>query len=152
MSSQLQILYQLLLAIFLGGLIGLEREYKGKEAGLQTYSLVCLGAYLFTVIAEGLLCKFNGANISFDPSRIVQAIAVGVGFMGAGVIFREKAGVRGLTTAAGLWVSAAIGIAVGIKFYFLALCSTALVILLLWGFGRLERKIFKKRKNPTNKF
>lgn len=141
----IQIIWQLFLATFLGALIGLEREYKGKKAGLQTYSLVALGACLFTVTSFALFNSFPvKIGISFDPSRVIQAIAIGIGFIGAGVIFRQTSGIVGLTTAAGLWTTAAIGIAVGAGFYFLAVLSTLLVILILAGFGLLEEKIFKE--------
>jgi putative Mg2+ transporter-C (MgtC) family protein len=141
---EIEIIYQLLLAIFFGALIGLEREYKGKEAGLQTYSLVALGTCLFTIISFELFDFFlikTGANL--DPLRIIQAIAIGIGFIGAGVIFRQTSGIVGLTTAAGLWATAAIGIAVGAKFYLLAAFATFFAILILAGFGALENKIFK---------
>jgi putative Mg2+ transporter-C (MgtC) family protein len=143
---EIEIIYQLLLAIFFGALIGLEREYKGKEAGLQTYSLVALGTCLFTIISFELFNFFlMKSGISFDPLRIIQAIAIGIGFIGAGVIFRQASGVVGLTTAAGLWATAAIGIAVGAKFYLLAAFATFFAILILAGFGLLEEKIFKGR-------
>jgi len=142
-----QIICQLFLATFLGALIGLEREYKRKEAGLQTYSLVALGTCLFTVISFALFNSFlTKTGISFDPSRVIQAIAVGIGFIGAGVIFRQTSGIVGLTTAAGLWTTAAIGIAVGAGLYFLATLTTFLAILILAGFGLLEEKIFKEKK------
>lgn len=144
-SESFQIVIQLFLAVILGSLIGLEREFKRKEAGLQTYSLVVLGACLFTVISFQLFNFFlTETNISFDPSRVIQAIAVGIGFIGAGVIFRQSSGTVGLTTAAGLWTAAAIGIAVGAKLYFLAILATFLTISILAGFGLLEEKIFKK--------
>jgi len=142
---ELQIIGQLLLATFLGALIGLEREIKRKEAGLQTYSLVALSTCLFTIISFELFNSFFGkTGITFDPSRIIMAIAIGIGFIGAGVIFRQASGIIGLTTAAGLWVTAAIGIAVGVKLYFLAIFTTFLSLLILAGFGKLEEKIFKK--------
>jgi len=144
-SGSFQIIIQLFLAVLLGGLIGLEREFKKKEAGLQTYSLVTLGSCIFTVISFKLFYLFLAeAEINFDPSRIIQAIAVGIGFIGAGVIFRQSSGTVGLTTAAGLWVSASIGIAVGSQFYFLAIAGTLLTILVFIVFGLLEQKIFKK--------
>ena len=143
---EIETVYQLILAIILGGLIGLEREYKRKGAGLQTYSLVALGTCLFTVISFELFDFFTvKSGISFDPSRIIQAVAVGIGFIGAGVIFRQASGVVGLTTAAGLWTTAAIGVAVGVKFYALALVATLAAILILTGFGLLEEKMFKEK-------
>jgi len=141
-----QIIIQLFLAAFLGSLIGLEREFKRKEAGLQTYTLVTLGSCLFTVISFRLFNLFVfEAGISFDPSRIIQAIAVGIGFIGAGVIFRQSSGMVGLTTAAGLWVASGIGIAVGSDFYFLAVTGTFLTLLIFAGLGLLEEKILKNK-------
>jgi putative Mg2+ transporter-C (MgtC) family protein len=139
------IITQLALAVFLGSLIGLERELKKKEAGLQTYSLVSLGSCVFTVIAFNLFYFFlDQANVSFDPSRIIHAVAVGIGFIGAGVIFRQNSGTVGLTTAAGLWVAASLGVAVGSGFYLLASVATVLTLAVLIGFGLIEKKVFNK--------
>lgn len=143
-NFQIQIIIKLALALVLGALIGLEREYKKKEAGLQTYSLVTLGACLFTVIAIQLFFLFKGNSINFDPSRIILAVATGIGFIGAGVIIQREARIEGITTAAGLWTVAAIGVAVGGGFYFLALIATLLTIIILVGLGKIERKLFKK--------
>jgi len=140
-----EIILQLFLAIFLGALIGLEREYKKKGAGLRTFSLVSLGSCLFTIVflnLDNLFLKKPGIN--FDPSRLVQAIAVGIGFIGAGVIFRQQSEIVGLTTAAALWTTAAIGIAIGIKLYFFAIFSTFLTLLILAGFRLLKEKTLKK--------
>lgn len=145
MDSQIQIIFRLILALILGALIGVEREYKKKEAGLQTYSLVTLGACLFTVVASELFYFFGQKEgISFDPSRIILAVATGIGFIGAGAIIYRQPHIEGLTTAAGLWTAAAIGVAVGVKLYFLAIMATLLAVLILIVFGALERKIFKK--------
>lgn len=134
-----EIILKLILALFLGGLVGLEREIKRKGAGLQTYSLVSLGSCLFSIIA------FSLANLKIiDPSLIIMAIAVGMGFIGAGAIFRGENQIIGLTTAAGLWTMAAIGLATGSGFYFLAIFSTVLILLILAGFGFFEEKFFKK--------
>lgn len=134
-----EVFFKLLLATLCGSLIGLEREIKKKGAGLQTYSLVCLGSSLFSIIT------FSLSRLKIvDPSLIIMAIAVGMGFIGAGAIFRGESQVTGLTTAAGLWATAAIGLAIGASFYFLALFSTLLVLLILAGFGYLEEKVFKK--------
>ncbi|MCK4781808.1 MgtC/SapB family protein [Candidatus Parcubacteria bacterium] len=143
--DELQFIFQLILAVLLGGFIGFEREYKKKEAGLQTYSLVALGSCLFTIIAFELFNSFAGRlGSSFDLSRVIQAVGIGIGFLGAGVIFREGRSIEGLTTAAGLWVVAAIGIAVGANLYFLAIFTALLAFGVLTGFGLLEKKIFKK--------
>jgi len=140
MVSLVQFICQLLLAAFLGSLIGLEREIKRKGAGLQTYSLVTLGACLFAVIAFSLAKSIN----DFNPSMIIMAIALGMGFIGAGAIVRGEFHIEGLTTAAGLWTAAAIGLAVGANFYFFAIAATFLVIGILVGFGLIEEKILKK--------
>ena len=137
---EIEIIFQLLLATFLGALIGLEREIKKKGAGLQTYSLVSLGSCLFTLTTLSL-----GKLEILDPSPLIIAIAVGMGFIGAGAIFRGETQVQGLTTAAGLWTTAALGLAVGAQFYFLAIFTTLLALLVLAGFGLLEEKIFSKK-------
>lgn len=143
MSFQMEIILQLLLAGALGGLIGLEREYKRKEAGLQTYSLVAIGSCIFTVVGfAAFRLVRNQTGIDFDPGRIIQAVAIGIGFVGAGVIFRRPSQIEGLTTAAGLWATAAIGIAIGIRLYPLAIFSTFLALGILAGLGILERKLF----------
>lgn len=140
---ELEVYYQLLLATLLGSLIGLEREVKKREAGLQTYSLVSLGSCIFTLATIYFAQSFGGLEI--DLARVIQAIAIGMGFIGAGTIFKGEKGVEGLTTAAGLWVMAAIGVAVGAKFYTLAIFSTLLATLILAGFGKLEEKFFREK-------
>jgi len=146
-GAQAQIILQLVVAVVLGGLIGLEREYKGKEAGLQTYSLVSLGSCLFTIVAAALFYSFKDLpGVSFDPSRIVLAVCTGIGFIGAGVIIYRQFHIEGLTTAAGLWLVSAIGVAVGAKMYLVALAGTVLAIVILVVFGELERKAIKRNK------
>jgi putative Mg2+ transporter-C (MgtC) family protein len=132
----------LILATFLGALIGLEREIKKKQAGLQTYSLVALGSCLFTIVSFELFSSFG---LEFDLLRIIQAVAIGMGFIGAGVIFRQPSGIVGLTTSAGLWATAAIGVSVGAKLYYLAIFTTFLSLLVLAGFGALEEKFFREK-------
>lgn len=139
-----QIIFQLFLAAILGSLIGLEREIKRKGAGLQTYSLVAVGTCLFTIIPFEL-SKLSGI-FKLDPASIVSAVAIGIGFIGAGVIFHASSGVTGLTTAAGLWVTAAIGVAVGANLYFLAVLATIFTILILAGLGLIEEKVFKEKE------
>jgi putative Mg2+ transporter-C (MgtC) family protein len=141
---EIEIIGQLLLATFLGALIGLEREIKKKGAGLQTYSLVSLATCLFAIILFQFLNLFSGKDTIFNLAGLVQAVAIGLGFIGAGVIFRQQSGIVGLTTAAGLWVVGAIGIAIGAKLYFLAIFTTLLALLILSGFGLLEEKFFKQ--------
>ena len=151
--QELLVLAEALLALFLGGLLGFEREAAGKWAGLRTHMLVCLSAFLFvetgqlvTVAAASLwgAAGVDGGALSADPIRIIQAVAVGVSFVGAGVIFRdpERNVARGLTTAATLLVAAPIGIAVAIGRYVLAAGAAVLVVVVLRALSRLERKLF----------
>ena len=135
--EQLAMIPQLLLALVLGLIIGTEREFVGKEAGTKTYSLVTLGAALFTTLA------FD-PNFP-DPSRIISNIVVGIGFLGAGLIIFHESKIHGLTTAAGLWAMAGVGVAAGMGYFTLAVFSTALVLIVLYGLRklRLEERIHK---------
>jgi len=140
-----QIIIQLILAVILGSLIGIEREYKRKEAGMRTYSLVCLGSAFFTIISfETFKMFISQSGINFDPTRIVGQIVLGIGFLGAGLIIFRDHHIEGLTTAAGLWVTAAVGAAIGAEFYFPAIFVTFLAIAILAGMRLIEEKVFKK--------
>jgi len=123
-------IFQLLLAIALGGLIGFQRQLKHRPAGLRTHMLVSLGATLFAII-----------SLSFDiePSRVAAGIVTGIGFLGAGSIIAHKGHIRGITSAATLWVVASIGLSVGVGEYLIGIISALLVstILQLW---RIEKK------------
>src|SRR3989338_8319461 len=121
MSEQnLQFFIQLILAMVLGGLVGLERELKRKVAGLRTFAMESLGACLFRILSVYGF-EFIGKNYAgYDPSRIISQIVVGVGFLGGGAIFLKGEDVNGITTAAGIWISAAIGTAVGLRMYAIA--------------------------------
>ncbi len=143
---EIEVITQLVLASLLGALIGLEREYRQKGAGLRTYTLATLGSCLFTIIALKLgILYYRESGINYDPTRIIQAIAMGIGFICGGVIFHQGGTVAGLTTAAALWVSAGIGIAVGTKFYFEAIFASLLTILILSVFRILEERVFKTK-------
>ena len=136
-SQNLEIFGQLLLAVILGSLIGAERELRGRLAGVKTHALVCLGAGLFTILSTTGFKEFISGN-DFDPSRVASQIVVGIGFLGAGLIIFYQSQVQGLTTAAGIWTTAAIGMAIGVKFYFAALSATFLVLLVYAIFYYLE--------------
>jgi putative Mg2+ transporter-C (MgtC) family protein len=128
-------LLRLALAALLGGLIGVERELREREAGLRTHLLVSLGSALFTIVgAYGFHAFLNsGASVvRADPTRIAAQIVTGIGFLGAGAIIRQGLSVRGLTTAATLWVVAAVGLAAGAGYYSVAVITTGLVLLALW--------------------
>jgi putative Mg2+ transporter-C (MgtC) family protein len=128
-------LLRLALAALLGGLIGVERELREREAGLRTHLLVSLGSALFTIVGAYGFQAFldSGASVvRADPTRIAAQIVTGIGFLGAGAIIRQGLSVRGLTTAATLWVVAAVGLASGAGYYSVAVITTALVLLALW--------------------
>jgi putative Mg2+ transporter-C (MgtC) family protein len=130
-----EILVRVGLAAALGGAIGLEREIREREAGLRTHMLVSVGAALFTLVSAYAWSDFRFSTpegIVFDPTRIAAQIVSGIGFLGAGAIIRQGLSVRGLTTAATLWVVAAIGMAAGAGYYTAAVLTTALVIFSLW--------------------
>jgi putative Mg2+ transporter-C (MgtC) family protein len=122
---------RLVVAAVLTGAIGLERELRERAAGLRTHMLVGLGSALFTIVSAYGWADFtfsNRSGVVFDPTRIAAQIVTGIGFLGAGAIIRQGLSVRGLTTAAGLWVVAAIGMAAGAGYYAAALIGTALVL------------------------
>lgn len=131
-QPHLELLVQLLLAVVLGGAVGLERERKGKPAGLRTNILICMGAALFTVLS------YRIAGGRGDPGRVAAQILTGVGFIGAGTILHMRGSVTGLTSAATIWVVAAIGMALGAGAYLEALGATLLVMLVLAGMGTVE--------------
>jgi len=135
-AFHLELLLQLGLATLLGGAIGLERELSGKPAGLRTNILICIGAMLFTLMSVELAAAGIGHG---DPTRVAAQIASGVGFLGAGTILHARGAVTGLTSAATIWVVAAIGMAVGAGAYVDALGTTLLVMLVLWGLGYVEQ-------------
>lgn len=124
---------RLFVAAMLGGVIGLEREYRAKEAGFRTHFLVALGSGLFMILSqfgfEDVLGHYE--QVSLDPSRIASQVVTGIGFIGAGTIIFQKHVVRGLTTAAGLWVTSAIGMTAGAGMYVLSIATTVLVLLCL---------------------
>ncbi len=123
--SDIELAIRIVLAVVLGGIIGTEREVHDKPAGLRTHVLICAGATLFTIIS----ISFTGQYI--DASRVAAGIVTGVGFLAAGAIFRAEKQIQGLTTAADIWVIAAIGVAIGIGYYSAALLSTILVFFVL---------------------
>jgi putative Mg2+ transporter-C (MgtC) family protein len=136
--------FRLLAAILAGGLIGFERTFRGRPAGFRTHTLVCLAStvlMLVTVYEWQWIQARSLENIRMDPTRMAQGIMTGIGFLGAGVIFKEGISVRGLTTAASIWVTAAIGILIGIGFYFPATITTLLVIFVLSVFHWIEARI-----------
>jgi len=145
--QQLRIMVQLLLAVFLGGFMGIEREYVGKAAGIRTFALVSLGSCLFTVLSREAFSSFLGqAGVSYDPSRLAGNVVMGIGFLGAGLIIFRGIKIEGLTTAAGLWTASAVGMAVGCRFYLIAIFSALLVVLILAVFRRFRVEQFFEKE------
>jgi putative Mg2+ transporter-C (MgtC) family protein len=140
--AELVLLLRLVVAALLGAVLGWERESAHKPAGLRTHMLVAIASALFTVLAELAATSFPGEDggIRSDPIRVIQAVAVGIGFLGSGVIFvsRTSDTVRGLTTAASIWATAAIGVAVGLQHYVLGIGATILLMLVLRVMSRFE--------------
>jgi len=120
---QLYFFAQIILSIFLGAVIGWQREKRGKAAGARTYALVTAGAALFTILSVNIFPD--------DPARIAAQIVTGIGFLGAGAILHKESAIVGLTTAAGLWIAAAIGMAVGLRYYLLAILTAATILAVL---------------------
>jgi len=126
------LLGRLALAAILGAVVGLEREVRERQAGLRTHMLVSLGSALFTIVSAYAWTDFTfGNGIAYDPTRIAAQIVTGVGFLGAGAILHQGQLIRGLTTAATLWIVAAVGMAVGAGYWLAALIATALVLFAL---------------------
>jgi putative Mg2+ transporter-C (MgtC) family protein len=148
-----EFILRIFVAALLGGLIGLEREWRAKEAGFRTHFLVALGSALFMIVsAYGFEGALTTAEHRWDVSRVAAQVVSGIGFIGAGtIIFRKSENVvSGLTTAAGLWVTAAIGLACGGGMYILSAASTLLVLAGLEAFNYFLHKIDKRRGDkPT---
>lgn len=142
-----EVLLRVILAGILGGAIGAEREIREREAGLRTHMLVSIGAALFTLVSAYGFSDFrfsNASGITYDPTRIAAQVVTGIGFLGAGAIIRQGLSVRGLTTAASLWVVAAIGIATGAGYYSGALITTVVVLVSLWPLRIIAFRLFEK--------
>src|SRR6202041_3546264 len=130
------ILLRLLLPAFLGGLVGLERQLRHKPAGIRTNLMICFGAALFTIISYEMAGEVQG-----DHTRIAAQIIPGIGFIGAGVVIRERGAIMGITSAATIFVMASIGMAVGSNLYVTAVFTTLLLISALVVIGHLEQRL-----------
>ncbi len=135
------LLFRLLLVVIVGGAIGAEREYRSKSAGFRTMILICLGSFLFTT--------FGIAISGSSSDRIASNIVTGIGFLGAGVIFKSDNKINGLTTAASIWITAALGMGIADGFYTLVLLSTSVVLISLFFFTRLENVIDNINQSRT---
>jgi len=137
------------IAAMLGGAVGFEREYRSKEAGFRTHFLVALGSALFMVLSMHGFDHFEaqpGVIIQRDPARMAAQVVSGIGFIGAGTIIFQKNVVKGLTTAAGLWVTSAIGMTASVGMYALAVSATVMVIVCLEAMNFLHHRVFKNQQ------
>ena len=147
----LEALVDLLMAALAGGLVGLEREVRGRQAGFRTNLLVAVGSALVMIVSNRLALHpwptpvHGGVNVSIDPGRIAYGVMTGIGFLGAGIIIHHRGTVRGLTTAAAVWCVAALGLACGIGLYLLVIFGTLLILGALWLLDRFERSLPKMR-------
>lgn len=143
-QNQIDITTRLVVALIIGGFIGLERSYHGRPAGFRTHALVCLASALLMMVTVYQAEWFEPTGterVSLDPTRLAQGIMTGIGFLGAGAIIKEGLTVRGLTTAASIWTTAAIGILIGVGLYFAASCGTILTLGTLSVFRWIEGHI-----------
>lgn len=130
----------MLVSVLCGGVLGIEREYQNKSAGLRTIVLICLGSTVFTMVSQ---------KIGVNDDRVAANIITGIGFIGAGVIFKENFNVKGLTTAAVIWISAAIGMVIGIEEYIIAYILTFIILVVLIGFEKIESLIDRLNHKRT---
>jgi putative Mg2+ transporter-C (MgtC) family protein len=139
---------RLVIAIVLGGLIGLERELGGHSAGFRTHILVCLGSASIMVLSMYGFSQYAAEpNVRIDPARLAAQVISGIGFLGAGTIMRTGMTISGLTTAASLWVVAAIGLSVGAGFYYGAFISTLMVVISLFFLSKVEKNFSRTKKD-----
>lgn len=143
-GATLEIILRLFVAVVLGIIIGTERVWAHKTAGMRTYALVALGAALFIIISEAIVSKYLFIG-GFDPTRIASQIIVGIGFLGAGSIMLQGSRLKGLTTASGLWVAAGIGMASGFGLFNIAIIATVLTLFIFIVLWFIEKKIKKSK-------
>lgn len=145
MPTDSQIILRLILSVFLSGLIGLERQIHRRSAGLRTHILVSLGSCLIMLTSLYVFDIYKD-KVALDPARIAAGVITGIGFLGAGTIMREREGVKGLTTAASLWLVAAIGLSVGIGFFVASISATVLALIVLFFLRFVEELMFGREE------
>ena len=136
-----QILFRLIIALFLGGAIGIDREVKNWPAGLRTHMLIALAASIFAVTTLEIIAELEKRGHTADPIRAIEAVTAGVAFLAAGSIIQSRAQISGLTTGASMWLAGAIGVSCGFGFFSIALLATALALVILVWLQTLTRKI-----------
>jgi putative Mg2+ transporter-C (MgtC) family protein len=147
-ALRLDLATKLLLAVLAGGAIGLERQISGKPAGLRTNILICLGSALVMEVSVHLGASLGDVRVG-DPGRIAAQVITGIGFIGAGTIMQSRGTITGLTSAATIWVVAAIGLTIGAGFFVEAMGATAIVMLVLAGLGTLEHRLLRAKRSMS---
>jgi len=144
-SLALQVIIRLLIAALLGGIIGYERESKGKAAGIRTHMLVCLGTAMIIIVA-----RLDGIPLA-EMSKVIEGVVAGIGFLGSGVILKrsQEREIWGITTAASIWTTSAIGLAVGLGQVWIAVVGLLVVWLILFVFGHVEKKIWQMNEDKA---
>lgn len=133
--------FRLILSLVLGSVVGLERKRKGQSAGIRTFALISMGATLAMILSIYVPQEYMGYTANGDPGRIAAQVLSGIGFLGAGAIIQMKGSVRGLTTAAGIWMVATIGLAVGVGMYGVSIIATLLILFILVQLERIEKRV-----------
>lgn len=149
MMTQSDMIIRFAVAAVLGGVIGLERELHDQPAGLRTHVILVLGSAIAMCLSINLSVQFHDFAANGDPSRLAAQVISGIGFLGAGAIFRYGAGVKGLTTAASLWTAAIVGLTVGAGYFMVALMATLCILFTLVGLDKLEKKYLHGRTTRT---
>ena len=136
-------IFKLFLSLVLGGIVGIERKRKGQMAGVRTFALICMGSTLAMIVSAYIPIIYN-LKVG-DPARVAAQVISGVGFLGAGAILQNKGSIRGLTTAAGIWIVAALGLAIGVGLYWIAIITTAFILFTLIRLERYEHQVMSER-------
>ena len=142
-----EIAIRLGLAMLIGAIIGIEREFSHRPAGLRTHMLVALGSCVVMITSQMVFCQYRPFGATADPGRLSAQVIAGVGFLGAGTILREGAIVKGLTTAASIWAVACMGIAIGAGYYEIAILAAVFILITLTVFEWLQHRVFRNRFN-----
>lgn len=149
--SDQEVFKRIVISLIAGILIGLEREWSDKPAGIRTYALVCEGSALFMIMSLLLAEQVQGQNGTYDPSRIASTVVQGIGFLAGGVIFTRGSHVRGLTTAAAVWVTAAVGLLIGAGYFLIAGMGVAASIFVLLPLRWLQREVIPSESRDARR-
>ncbi|MGL5648387.1 MAG: MgtC/SapB family protein [Clostridium sp.] len=145
MNMPWDFIIRLMIAAILGGFVGYERETHSKQAGIKTHILVCIGAALIMLVSQYGFFAVLEENVRVDPSRIAAQVVSGIGFLGGGIILKDSGNIRGLSTAAGIWCVAGIGLAIGCGLYLISICTTILILIVFEVLTRISKNFYNKQ-------